>query len=406
MQKNVPFEGGATQPPQPLKMKPSGEELARLCKRDTEKYFRISIYDPTFIMFFQDFCAMEGSREPYLGALRAVVQPILLETIPQDARLVVEMGAGRGFVSRKLLPEQLKGPWRQFEIDTGLIETAEREYGFKIRYGNAYERVVESGSADAWVGYSSYDSISFLEPAFERVMEALKPGGVVCLIQDVMPPLPPAFDYYRYHLGDRPVEVKRFGGPCGVAQEIYKNGKPIDLLSDLDERVAEALQNVGLTPVKQAVEAGAHIGPREARHEVKVGGVIRAGMQTVHTGIPETMISRNYNIWDRGTHNEFDTFEIGKNASPTTYQEEVFQMLRRFGADVDGFFESQRPPGWRERVMGWRSRKPKEEPPKLTQQSWLVTPERPAVIIPQNVLEANGYVQELAAVSITIAKKG
>ena len=382
-------------PPDPLAHKINGEELAALCRKDAEGFARISV---------SSFSEMETDRLPFIGGLRAVVPSVLLENVRKDAGQVVEMGAGRGFLYRELVPEGLKGVWRQFEINEGLIRSAKANFGLAIPHGNAYEQVVPPKSTDAWIGYSSYDSITFLEAAFARIREGLTDDGILCLIQDVMPPSSPAVGYCKYGLGSRNVEAKLCGCPWNQHWAVLRDGEFMDQQLDLEERYAEALGNQGFTIIRQGLEAGVYVGPKESRHEFQIGGIIQKGNFTVNTGRPAERVIRNYNIWDRGDHSQFDTFEVAKLASSSPTRDRIIRRLMELGASFDEYYETERLPGLGERIMGRILRRPKKEIPRLESESYRLTPESPLRIVPQSILDANGFVQEIAVVGVTVAK--
>jgi len=100
--------------------------------------------------------------------------------IPRDARVVVDIGAGTGALTRSLVTLGLEVI--AVEPDEKMREVlASRSPSADVREGRAEEIPLEDAEADAVVGGQMWHWVD-LEPATAEVARVLKPGGTLGLV--------------------------------------------------------------------------------------------------------------------------------------------------------------------------------------------------------------------------------
>lgn len=117
---------------------------------------------------------------------------IVGQTFDFKEKNVAEFGSGAyGWFYNFLLSERKK--FRQFDINPEIVKNNKkfsRKQFFrfpKVDVGNMYDMPLESNSLDVILGFSSWDSIYFLQRSAEEVKRVLKPGGHFVHLQDISP---------------------------------------------------------------------------------------------------------------------------------------------------------------------------------------------------------------------------
>jgi len=122
-----------------------------------------------------------------LPAYQNAVYPVLERHIDQeDLTPVIEVGCGTGFFSRDLAPRWLRDRIVSFDLNSPslrvLVENDSRAQVFKA---SSYRMPVKDQVVAAVIGYSSFDSMLFLDVALRETNRILVPGGKLVLFQDL-----------------------------------------------------------------------------------------------------------------------------------------------------------------------------------------------------------------------------
>lgn len=133
----------------------------------------------------------EKSRMHTIRAMQQAITPLVDRVfLRTNASSVLEVGCGTGFFGRYLAPVWLKRTLVSFDINEpslGYYHSLDPQAA--IFQGNIYQLGVKPESMDAVIGLSSFDSFMFIEKALQEATDTLKPGGLMILIQDVVPEL-------------------------------------------------------------------------------------------------------------------------------------------------------------------------------------------------------------------------
>ncbi|MCX5749567.1 MAG: hypothetical protein NTZ10_04930 [Candidatus Saganbacteria bacterium] len=328
---------------------------------------------------------IETNRRPIMGALRAVELPTFHEFIPLNADCVVEIGAASNFLYRNVLDEPLKRIWNPFEINLEIIRTNNlfAQPGMILRSGSAYRPLssVKDGTADAWVGHSSYDSIGFLEIALRNAVRYLKPGGVFIHIQDVVPASFPSQRYVQYSLGEMDVKLLSMECFCGNSIFPTKDGiNPLDPYIDLNERLIEAMKKNGLNIVKDSLGIGVWVGPREDRHDSD-----------------KRDLEKNYFLWNKGKLFCAETL-ISEDDNPPL---KAFLCALKKNSSIT-LIEDKKI-SWSSFLALMRGRK--RSTVRLEPHSYSVDMDHPVIIYPASLLKQAGFVQEIFMADIVVGTK-
>jgi len=131
------------------------------------------------------FLQIEKARNPTLGAQKKVYQMVLRDQI-KPGHKVLEIGAGRGWFQKHIVPEELRAEWTELEAD----EKARGQSPGKTKVGGDLKRLpFKDGAFDAVVESSTLDLFHPDEHGkiVAEMGRVLKPGGKVISFQDGLP---------------------------------------------------------------------------------------------------------------------------------------------------------------------------------------------------------------------------
>ena len=104
----------------------------------------------------------------------------------------VEFGCGAyGWMYNFLIPKSID--WTQYDINPKAVDTNLKfskinlRHKPKVEIGNIYDMPLDDSSVDLITGFSSWDSLYFLEKSVEELSRCLKKGGYFFHFQDVGP---------------------------------------------------------------------------------------------------------------------------------------------------------------------------------------------------------------------------
>lgn len=132
---------------------------------------------------------IRGDRLVMIKAFTSAVIPVL-ERHLQDNIMgsFLEVGCGTGFFTRHLAPGWLlKMDLESIDLNEPSLQMM-RESGYQgqTRKASVYQLPYQRNSLDAVIGYSSFDSLTFLNRAIAEVRQVLKPKGKLVLFQDLI----------------------------------------------------------------------------------------------------------------------------------------------------------------------------------------------------------------------------
>jgi len=117
-----------------------------------------------------------------LPAYREIVEAVTEKHLA-GAKKVLEVGCGRGFFTKWIAPNWLKGKIVSFDINAALLSEAPKEGNFF--QGSIYQLPIKTEQLDAIIGLSSFDSFLFLTKVLRETKKTLKPGGKMIFFQDL-----------------------------------------------------------------------------------------------------------------------------------------------------------------------------------------------------------------------------
>jgi len=178
-----------------------------------------------------------------LPAYQNAIFPVLERHIDQeDSAPVIEVGCGTGSFSHDLAPDWLRNRIVSFDLNSPslrvLMHNDNRAQVFK---GSSYEMPIRDRAIQTVIGYSSFDSMLFLELALREAKRILESGGKLILFQDLITELykstcedsRQSVEDYHEILVD---EADEAGFSILEGRKDYLNGRSVEAIQTIRER--------------------------------------------------------------------------------------------------------------------------------------------------------------------------
>lgn len=99
----------------------------------------------------------------------------------------IDLGCGQGNLIT-MLPAHLRPSFVHMDWNPEYLNYVARNYpGTNVKRGNIYDMPFADGSVDNCIGLTPFVSLLYLDRALEDIFRALKPGGVMFALQDIVP---------------------------------------------------------------------------------------------------------------------------------------------------------------------------------------------------------------------------
>lgn len=181
-----------------------------------------------------------------LPACQNAIFPVLERHIDkEDSAPVIEVGCGTGSFSYDLAPDWLRNRIVSFDLNSPslrlLTHNDDRAQVFK---GSSYEMPIKDQTVSTVIGYSSFDSMLFLELALRETKRILEPGGKLILFQDLTTDLyesteegnTTSVEHYHEILID---EAEKVGFSILEGRKDYLSGESVETIQAIKGRVPD-----------------------------------------------------------------------------------------------------------------------------------------------------------------------
>jgi ubiquinone/menaquinone biosynthesis C-methylase UbiE len=256
------------------------------------------------------FQQIEAARNQTLGVQRRLYQMVLNDQI-KPGHKVLEIGAGRGWLKKNVVPEVLKKNWTEMDEDM----TALRQNPGKRKIaGDTFKIPLADASLDAVVDSSSLD---LFEPKdhdriAREIHRVLKPGGRVISFQDGLPnPAVWSENFKREDVESGSFDSADLEKKVEVAPQIHER---------FSNALARSLSRNGMTVLVQQPLFGDGHFPVEERHGkfAEPFSSYSRELQRIYREAP------GYRFWD-GVFMPVNLHPIAKRRIPHGHKVEIFQ---------------------------------------------------------------------------------